>query len=91
MNELLLKISQIVKKFNNTFEISAITEDNNETSDIKIIKLKNNGIEFNAEFFNFFNDIIKQVDENYELIYNEEKGLAIAKKVIKVEYDILED
>ena len=90
MNELLLKINQMVQKLNNTFVLTPITENDQETDGIKIESLKNDGTEFTEEFLSFFNDIINSVDENYELIYNPEKGLIMVKKIIKIEYEIVE-
>ena len=89
LNELILKINQILKVYNNTFDISPITEDGEETTNIKIEKIKNDGTEFNDEFFNFFNEIIKNLDSDYEMIYNKDKGLVIVKKIVT--YNLLEE
>lgn len=93
MDETLKRISTLLKKFNNSFVISTnVTEENGEqiADGLKIDNVKNNGVEFMDDLFNMFNDIIKNVSNEHELIYNEEKGLVIAKKVVTIDY-ILEE
>jgi hypothetical protein len=93
MNETLVKINDLLKKFNITFNVSAnIKEEDGEqiVNGFKIDNLKNDGSEFVNELFNILNLIILSVSEGYELIYNEEKGLVIAKEVIVRDYDIIE-
>jgi hypothetical protein len=43
------------------------------------------GSEFVSQMFDMFSQIINASGE-YELVYDEEKGIAIAKKVVTVEY-----
>jgi len=93
MDETLKKINELLKKFNNTFEISAnqVEEDGEIVAcGLKIDDIKNDGAEFINEMFGTFNEIVKAVSDQHELVYNDEKGLVIAKKVIKVDYIIEE-
>lgn len=90
MNETLQKINDVLKKFNNTFEVSAaeVVQENEEevASGLKITGLKNDGSEFVAELFSIFDAITQTVSDEYELVYNEQRGLALAKKVVTVNY-----
>lgn len=94
MNETLQRINELLKKFNSTFELqpTEIVQDGEEnmTSGLEIHNMKNNGSEFINEMFNMFDAIIKSVSDEHELVYNEEKGLVIAKKVVTVDYIIEE-
>ena len=91
MNESTKKINNMIKSFNETFNISINTNDNGEEGNcLKITDLKNDGSDFVNQLFDIFGTIISASDSNYELIYNKEKGLAIAKKVVKVDYIIEE-
>ena len=86
MNETLKKINTLLKKFNNTFELSAgevVQEGEDEvTTELQITGLKNDGSEFVAEMFELFTAITQSVSPEHELVYNEEKGLVIGKKVV---------
>lgn len=85
MDETIKKINDLLKKFNNTFEISPIIAEGNDeqiADGLKIDKLKNDGSEFVNELFDVFDLIVKSVSDEHEVIYNEEKGLVIAKKVV---------
>jgi hypothetical protein len=90
VDETLNKINEVLKKFNSTFEISTagISEENGEeiTGALKITNLKNDGSEFVAELFNIFDAIAQSVSDDYELVYNEERGLVLGKKVVTVNY-----
>lgn len=88
MDELIKKINDLLNEFNKSFTIEAnIVKDNGEdvAVGLKIKELKNDGSEFVSQMFDMFSQIISS-NEDYELVYEEEKGIAIAKKVIKVEY-----
>lgn len=89
MNEATKKINDMIKSFNSTFNISVDINDK-EVNNLKIDELKNDGSEFVNLLFNIFGQIVSNSDPDYELIYDEKKGLAIAKKVIKVDYIIEE-
>ena len=52
---------------------------------LEITKLKNDGSEFIENLINMFSQIIESNDE-YELIYDTNDGIKIAKKIITVEY-----
>ena len=95
MNETLNKINDFLKKFNSTFVVSTVdlVEDNDEqiAKGLKIVKLKNDGSEFVAELFNTFDAIARTVSDDYELVYNEQRGLVLAKKVVTVNYIFEED
>lgn len=93
MNETLQKVNELLKTFNNTFNISAnqIQEGNEQIVDgLKIDNIKNDGSEFIGELFEVFNEIVKAASDTHEVVYNEEKGLVIAKKVVQVNYIIEE-
>lgn len=96
-NEAIKRINELLKEFNNTFELKArvIEEDEDESAvELTISGLKNNGANFIKIIYDIFNDIIKASSDEHELMYIEGKGLSIAKKVIKkvekVEY-LVED
>lgn len=93
MNESTKKINEMIKSFNETFNISVNIkdEDGEQIVDgLKIDDIKNDGSQFVNQLFDIFGTIVSASDTEYELIYNEQKGLAIAKKVVKVDY-IIED
>ena len=77
MDELLIKMNEIVKSLNETFEIDpVIVEDGDEeiVSGLKIKSLKNDG-----------KDFIENSSE-YELAYKQEEGLVIVKKEKEVTF-----
>ena len=77
MDELLIKMNEIVKSLNETFEIDpVIVEDGDEeiVSGLKIKYLKNDG-----------KDFIENSSE-YELAYKQEEGLVIVKKEKEVTF-----
>lgn len=89
--ETIKKINEVLKKFNNTFELEAhIDKDGEEmiASGLQIKNMKNNGHEFVGILYETFNAIIKSISSEHEMIYDEDKGLVIAKKVIKTDYYI---
>lgn len=90
MSEALKKVNTLLKSFNKTFDISAIIE-SDEVNGLKIDDLKNEGTDFIGELFETFNTIVKSVSDEHEVVYNEEKGLVIAKKIVSVDYQILDD
>jgi hypothetical protein len=84
--ETIKKIGDLLKSFNSTFDLEAhIDEDDDElvASGLKIKKLKSNGYEFVGDLYETFNAIIKSVSEEHELIYDETRGLVIAKKIVR--------
>lgn len=88
MNEITKKINELLNSFNESFKLEAnIVDDNGEqvAVGLKIKELKNDGSEFVSQMFDMFSQIINASGE-YELVYDEEKGIAIAKKVVTVEY-----
>ena len=90
MNESIKKIQSLVKKFNDTFEIEAnICEDENGetiTDGLRIKGLNNDGVAFMNEIFDMFSTIVHASSDEYELVYDEQRGLAMAKK--KITYEI---
>lgn len=96
MNEVLKKINDLMKQFNNTFEIEAniVKDDNGEevASGLKIKNIKNDGSEYINELFDMFGAIIGSVSDKHELIYMPDKGLVIAKKVMRevLDYEVEE-
>lgn len=93
MNETLVKINELLKSLNSSFEFSAEDIKNDGDDDISnkvIIKsLKDDGSEFIECFFNMFSEIIKSLSDEYELVIHKEKGIVIAKKVTN--YVFLDD
>ncbi|MNN11069.1 hypothetical protein D3C81_1240100 [compost metagenome] len=92
-NETLKRINEFLKAFNKTFEIEAnIITDNEEliADGLKIKGLKGNGSDFVNITYDTFNSIVKSISEDHELIYDEKIGLAIAKKIVKTNYEIEE-
>lgn len=93
MNETLQKINNLLKNFNKTFEISANEMEENGVPiacGLKIDNIKDDGSNFVNEMFETFNAIVKAVSDEHEIVYNQEKGLVVAKKIIKVDYIIEE-
>lgn len=93
MDETIKKVNELLKLFNKTFEIEAsLVKDGDEivADGMKIKRVKNDGSEFIANFHDTFNTIIQSISNDHEVIYDNEKGLAVARKVIKTEY-IIED
>lgn len=92
-SETLKKINELLKSFNDTFKVDAnIVEEDHELviDGLKITGLKNDGSNFVTSFHETFNTIVKSLSDEHEVIYNEDKGLVIAKKVVKTEF-LIED
>ena len=88
-NESLKKIQSLLKKFNSTFTIEAnIVEENGEevTNGLRITALNNDGVEFMDEIFDVFARIVHASSDSHELVYDEQRGLALARK--KITYEI---
>ncbi len=84
--ETIKKISNLLKKFNETFDLEAviINEDGEMVaSGLKIKSIKNDGNEFIGEMYHMFGAIVGSISQEHELIYDEEKGIVVAKKVTK--------
>ena len=85
MDEMIKRINQLLSAFNNTFDLEAnIEQEDNQqvVTGLKINSIKNDGTEFINEVFDMFGQLISSTGE-YELLYNNEKGLIIGKEVIK--------
>jgi hypothetical protein len=92
-NETLKRINVLLKSFNSTFNIKAevLQEKDELVADVpKIKSLKNDGSDFINTFHETFNSIVQNISEEHEVIYNEDRGLVIAKKVVKTDYVIEE-
>lgn len=92
-NETLKKINDLLKSFNTTFDIKAnLSVENGEVvADGLIIEsLKNNGVEFVGSLHDTFNTIVQSISSEHEVIYDETKGLVIAKKIVKTDFVIEE-
>lgn len=92
-NETLQKINSLLKAFNETFDVKAnLTKEGDEmvAVGLKIESLKNDGIQFVGTLHDTFNAIVQTISNDHEVIYDEEKGLAIARKVVKTDY-VIED
>ena len=88
MDELLIKMNEIVKSLNKTFEIDpVIVEDGDEeiVSGLKIKSLKNDGKDFIENLFDLISAVIENSSE-YELAYKQEEGLVIVKKEKEVTF-----
>lgn len=88
MDELLIKMNEIVKSLNETFEIDpVIVEDGDEeiVSGLKIKSLKNDGKDFIENLFELISAVIENSSE-YELAYKQEEGLVIVKKEKEVTF-----
>lgn len=88
MNETLEKINSILTKFNNTFKLKIEESTNDEVNNFSIEETIGNGSEFIDEVVDLFDKVIKGCTDEYELIYSEEKGLVLAKKVPSINYEI---
>lgn len=94
MNDDTLKtINNLLKSFNNTFEVSAniVSENDEQVADgLKIVGLKSDAdqTQFVSLMHDIFNTIIRSISEEHELIYDEDHGLVIAKKIVKTDYKI---
>jgi hypothetical protein len=85
-NETIKKISDFLKKFNETFELEPqIEKEGNEyvAAGFSIKNIKNDGNIFVGYMYEMFSSIVGSISEDHELIYDEDKGLVIAKKVTK--------
>lgn len=85
MEEMIKRINQLLSEFNNTFELEAnIEEEDNQqvVTGLRINGLKNDGTAFVNEVFEMFGQIISSTGE-YELLYDDNKGLIIGKEVVK--------
>lgn len=90
-NETLKRINSLLKTFNNTFDIEAnlVQEKDEMVADgLKIKGVKSDGSQFVDNFHNTFNSIVQSISTEHEVIYHDEKGLVIARKLIKTEYVI---
>ena len=85
MDELINKLNELLGSFNNSFEVKAKINDEKIVEGLEITELKNDGSEFIENLINMFSQIIESNDE-YELIYDTNDGIKIAKKIITVEY-----
>ena len=88
----LKKVQSLIKKFNSTFVIEANIEKNEEgeevASGLRIKELKDNGSEFLDEIFDTLVDMVRIASDEHELVYDEKRGFAIARR--KVTYEIEE-
>lgn len=88
MEELLIKMNEIVKLMNDTFEIDPIiVEDGDEeiVSGLKIKSIKNDGKDFIENLFELISTVVENSSE-YELAYKQEEGLVIVKKEKEVTF-----
>ena len=86
------KVQKLIQEFNNTFEIKAtIIKDPNTgeeiTDKLQILKLKNDGSIFLDEIFDTLLNMVHITSDEHELVYDMEKGFALAKK--KISYELI--
>ena len=90
----LQKINDLLKQFNETFTLESKIETDESGEEIvtalKIGELQTDGETFIKEIMDLFSQIISSVDDSYSLIYDENRGLAIAKKKVITTYEIEE-
>lgn len=87
MDDALLKINSLLKSFNATFKLKIEESEGNEVNSLSIQELSGDGIDFINELTDLFDKVIKDITNEYELIYNEEQGLILAKKVASIDYE----
>lgn len=88
MNDSLKKINSIIMNFNNTFKLKIEESTDNEINSLSIEEIIGDGKEFINEMVDLFDKVIKNSTDEYELIFNEEKGLVLAKKIMSVNYEV---
>ena len=81
------KVKKIINLFNSSFEFKPELNESGEIENLKIISLKNDGSEFITEFFDTFSEIVSSISKDYTVIFNEDKGLAIAKQITKYQIE----
>ena len=90
-NSAFKKVKRLIDEFNNTFEIEPIIIINEEgekvTDDFKIKSLKNDGSVFLDEIFDTLLNMVHITSDEHELVYDVNKGFALAKK--KISYEII--
>ena len=90
-NSAFKKVKRLIDEFNNTFEIEPIIIINEEgekvTDDFKIKSLKNDGSVFLDEIFDTLLNMVHITSDEHELVYDINKGFALAKK--KISYEII--
>lgn len=90
-NSAFKKVKKLIDEFNNTFEIEPIIIINEEgekvTDDFKIKSLKNDGSVFLDEIFDTLLNMVHITSDEHELVYDVNKGFALAKK--KISYEII--
>ena len=88
MNDSLKKINSIIMNFNNTFKLKIEESTDNEINSLSIEETIGDGKEFINEMVDLFDKVIKNSTDEYELIFNAEKGLVLAKKIMSVNYEV---
>lgn len=87
MDDALLKINSLLKSFNNTFKLKIEESEGNEVNSLSIAETIGDGTDFINEMTDLFDKVISDLTNEYELIFNEEKGLILAKKVASIDYE----
>lgn len=84
-NEAIKRVADLLKVFNDTFQLGAqVIEDGEDTSVTLTIKgVKNNGADFIRLLHETFDNIVQVSSDEHEVIYHEEKGLIVGKRVVK--------
>jgi hypothetical protein len=88
VSEQLQKINSILTSFNSTFKLEIHESNGDEVNGFTIKETIGDGRDFINEIVDLFEKVITNSTEDYELVYNEEKGLVLAKKVPSVNYEI---
>lgn len=85
MNEMIKKINDLLLTFNETFKLKPNIEevdDEEVATGFVIENINNDGRSFINEFYDLFGQLINSSNE-YELVYDENKGFIIVKTVLK--------
>lgn len=82
MDEMVKKINDLLKTFNETFEVTPEMDKENPDTAIgfSITKIKNDGSDFVEEFSTLFSTLIDSTNE-YKLLYDVDNGFIIAKQI----------
>lgn len=84
----LKKINSLLNSFNDTFKLKIEESTDDEVNGFSIEETIGDGKEFINEMVDLFEKVISNSTDEYELIFSEEKGLVLAKKVPSINYEI---
>ena len=88
MNDALKKIDNILINFNKTFKLKIDESTDDTINGFSIEETIGDGKEFINEIVDLFNKVIQNSTDEYDLIYTEDNGLVLAKKIQTIDYKI---